>query len=39
MEDADHANADPAAREGRLCDEHEGIQRVAVFPTRALDDP
>jgi hypothetical protein len=32
MEDADHATPDPAPREGRLADEDERVERVAVAP-------
>ena len=37
MEDADDADPDPAAGEGRLADEHERIERVAVLAERSLD--
>jgi hypothetical protein len=38
-EDPDRAYLDPAAGEGRLADEHEGVERVAVAAERALDEP
>ena len=31
VEDADHPHADAAARERRLADEHERVERVAVL--------
>ena len=37
VEHADRAHADPAARERRLADEHERVERVAVLAERALD--
>src|SRR5256886_2730823 len=38
VEDADRADADPAARERRLGDEHEGVERVAVIGERPLEE-
>ena len=38
VEEADDADADPAARERRLADEHEGVERIAVLPHRPLDE-
>ena len=38
VEDADRADADPAAGEGRVGDEHERVERVAVVGERALDE-
>ena len=38
MEDADDARADSAAGEGRLADEHERVERVAVLAERPLDE-
>ncbi|SIN25220.1 type VII secretion integral membrane protein EccD [Micromonospora cremea] len=38
-EHADGAAADQAAREGRLGDQHQGVQRVAVLAQRALNEP
>src|SRR5438132_3424276 len=37
VEDADRADADPAAREGRIGDEHERVEWVAVLGERSLD--
>ncbi len=37
VEDAHGAHADAAARERRLADEHERVERVAVLGQRALD--
>src|SRR5439155_4147814 len=37
VEDADRADADPAAGERRVGDEHERVERVAVLGERALD--
>src|SRR5581483_1193387 len=37
VEDADRPDADAAAREGRVVDEDEGVERVAVFGERLLD--
>jgi hypothetical protein len=37
MEDADRADADRAAGEGRLGDQNQGIERVAVL-TECVDD-
>jgi hypothetical protein len=38
VEDADDAGADAAAGKRRLAHEHEGVERVAVLPARALDE-
>ena len=37
VEDADRPHADAAAREGRVADEHERVERVAVLGERSLD--
>src|SRR5439155_21051057 len=37
VEDADRANADATAGEGRIADEHERIERIAVLAERSLD--
>src|SRR5438874_2947624 len=38
VEDADRADADPAARERRIGDEDERVERVAVIRERPLDE-
>jgi hypothetical protein len=38
VEDADDAPADSAARERRLADEDQGVQRIAVAAHRPLDE-
>ena len=38
VEDADRPDADPAAGERRVADEHERVERVAVLGERALDE-
>ena len=38
VEDADGADADAAAGKGRVADEHERVERVAVLAERALDE-
>src|SRR6185437_16105257 len=38
VEDADRAHPDPAAREGRVGDEDERVERVSVLGERPLDE-